>query len=166
MKQNCFIAALFSVIFSILGIQPIEGKNPADESIYNNYMLSSAGTSAGSGSYLVRVSVTTKNSKLSDADMSRCAVHGVLFKGFSGENTHMEKPLAGKPSIEAEHSEFFNNFFETQASGYASPLPSTRSVTKTDKKKYVVTQVVEVKKDLLRKTLQDAGVIRSLNSGF
>ena len=78
----------------------------------------------------------------------------------------MEKPLAGKPSIEAEHSEFFNNFFETQASGYASPLPSTRSVTKTDKKKYVVTQVVEVKKDLLRKTLQDAGVIRSLNSGF
>lgn len=141
-------------------------KDKADDAPLRNYVITGAGRSSTAGSYLVKVTVTTKDAKLPDADIARCAVHGVLFHGFSGENTHFEKPLARSAAAEAQNQEFFDNFFKTQASSYAHLLPSTRTVSKIDKKKYVITQTVEVQKDQLRKALQDAGVLKSLNSGF
>lgn len=162
-RISFYTIAILAFLFSTL---VVEAKGKADDAMFNNYMISGAGSSAASGSYLVRVSVTTKNPRLSDADIARCAVHGVLFHGFSGENSHFEKPLAGSAATEAQNQEFFDNFFASQAQTYSNLLPSTRSVTKVDKKKYIVTQVVEVHKDQLRRFLQDAGIIRGLNSAF
>ncbi len=108
---------------------------------------------------MVKVTVNTKNKNLPDKEVAKCAVHGVVFHGFSGENHHTEKPLARSSSAEAEHKEFFDSFFSSsRASSYANPMQSTRQVTKSGKE-YVITKIVEVLKDLLMKDLQDAGVL-------
>lgn len=164
--MNKLFISLFAILISLYVSQPIEAKEKPDDALFNNYTIASAGSSASDGCYLVRVNVTTKNARLSDADLARCAVHGVLFKGFSGDNHHFEKPLAGNASVEVQNEEYFKKFFENQAASYAELLPASRSVTKVDKKRYVVSQVVEVRKEQLRHALQDAGVIRGLNSAF
>ena len=60
------------------------------------------------GTYLVKVTVIQKKSKL-DADViKKCAVHGVLFKGFSSQTSRTrQKPLAGSMVVEQQHSGLF-----------------------------------------------------------
>lgn len=155
------------ILLSILAIIPfrLSAKEKAEDSPLNNYSITGTGRTGNQGTYLVKVSVTTSNSKLADKEIAKCAVHGVIFHGFSGHGTHHERPLA-KSNAEEEHFEFFKDFFNTQAAGYASTVPSSRQVTKISKKEYQITEIVEVQKDRLKKTLSDAGVIRNLNSGF
>ncbi len=158
--------SLLLTVFFLFGAFEMSAKDKEDESPLRNYTIEGAGRTAGQGSYMVKVTVTTKNKNLPDRDISKCAVHGVLFQGFSGDNHHTEKPLARSASAEAEHKEFFDSFFSSsRAAQYANPVQSTRQVTKSGKE-YVITEIVEVQKDLLKKDLQDAGVLRSLNSGF
>lgn len=153
-------------LFLLFGTVEISAKDKEDDSPLRNYAIEGSGRPAGQGSYVVKVTVNTKNKNLPDKDIAKCAVHGVLFHGFSGDNHHTEKPLARKSSAEAEHKEFFDSFFSSsRAAAYANPMQSTRQVTKSGKE-YVITEVVEVQKDLLKKDLQDAGVLGSLNSGF
>ena len=48
------------------------------------------------GTYLVKVTVIQKKSKLDVDVIKKCAVHGVLFKGFSSQTSRTrQKPLAG-----------------------------------------------------------------------
>ena len=76
-----------------------------------SYQIEGAGTGA-QGTYLVKVWVVTDNKKLSDDIIGRCGVHGVLFKGFSNTETRQhQKPLAGSPTVEQQHLDFFNEFF-------------------------------------------------------
>lgn len=164
--MNKLFLSLIIALLCMFAPQWAAAKEKPEDALFNNYTIASAGSSASDGCYLVRVNVTTKNARLSDADLARCAVHGVLFKGFSGDNRHFEKPLAGNAAVEVQNEDYFKKFFENQAASYAELLPTSRSVTKMDKKRYVVSQVVEVRKDQLRHTLQDAGVIRGLNSAF
>lgn len=60
------------------------------------------------GTYLVKVTVIQKKSKL-DADViKKCAVHGVLFKGFSSQTSRTrQKPLAGSMVVETATSGLF-----------------------------------------------------------
>lgn len=165
--MNRFLISLAAIIFCVAFSYTADARKKADDSLFSSYTVTGTGNNAAAdGSYLVKVNITTKDPKLPDADIVRCALHGVLFHGFKGSNNHFERPLAGKPSVETENSEYFNTFFDGEARSYGEVVPSTRAVTKTDKKRYVVTAVVEVHKDQLRRALQDAGVIRDLNSAF
>lgn len=165
MKTLNKIFLLLAFLF-VFGAMAISAKDKEEDSPLRNYTIESAGRPAGQGSYMVKVTVNTKNKNLPDKDIAKCAVHGVLFHGFSGDNHHTEKPLARSASTEAEHKEFFDPFFSSsRAASYANPVQSTRQVTKSGKE-YVITEIVEVQKDMLKKDLQDAGVLRSLNSGF
>lgn len=133
------------------------------------YQISGTGETAAQGTYMVKVSVLVKKAKdVSDDVISRCAVHGVLFKGFSNQNTRQtQKPLAGSPSAEASHADYFESFFRPggAAASYADVIGTSRTTTKSGKL-YKVTTVVSVNKDQLRKDLEDAGVIKGLNSIF
>lgn len=153
------ISIVMSTAFSL------SAKGADEKSPIPNYTLESAGRPASQGSYLVKVTVNSKNKNLSDREIAKCAVHGVLFRGFSGSNQHFEKPLARSASVETEHKEYFDSFFSNQASSYASPIQSTRQVSKSGKE-YVISEIVEVKKDNLKRDLQEAGVIKTLTSGF
>lgn len=143
----------------------VSAKGVDEKSPLRNYTIESAGRPASQGSYLVKVTVNTKNKNLTDKEIAQCAVHGVLFRGFSGSNQHSEKPLARSASVETEHKEFFDSFFSNRASSYASPVQSTRQVSKSGKE-YVISEIVEVRKDNLKRDLQEAGVIKTLTSGF
>lgn len=131
------------------------------------YQIEGTGKTAAQGSYLVNVTVTSKKNKIDDSEIAKCAVHGVLFRGFSAKGSLAgQKPLARSASAEAEHADFFEPFFTNgTAIRYANTVPGSRSVVKVGKQ-YQISETVEVRKDELRKDLQAAGVIKGLTSGF
>lgn len=131
------------------------------------YQIEGTGKTAAQGAYLVNVTVTSKKNKIEDAEIAKCAVHGVLFRGFSAKGSlSAQKPLARSAAAEAEHADFFEPFFSgSQAAAYANTVPGSRSVVKVGKE-YQITETVEVRKDQLRSDLQKAGVIKGLSSGF
>lgn len=140
----------------------------AKESIENmDYSIEGAATGT-QGTYLVKVSVLSKNRNLSDRDLILCAIKGVLFQGFSDPTSRVtQKPLAGNAANEASHASFYKEFFGDNGSAhhYGSVISGSRSVVKCDKK-YKVSCTVSVKKEELLRYLHEAGVVNSLNSIF
>lgn len=133
-----------------------------------SYQIEGTGTTAAQGTYNVKSIVVTKNNKISDALIAKCAVHGVLFKGFTNEKARqMQKPLAGSPMVEQEHAEFFESFFSDGGSymAYVQLVSNSRSVVKAGKE-YKVSAIVTVAKEQLRKDLEAKGILKGLSSGF
>ena len=123
---------------------------------------------AGSGSegtVLVKVFVYAK--KVTDNDLQRAAVHGVIFRGCSGNNSGASQPAMASPSVETDKASFFNAFFaeDGQCLNYASIVSGSYERIKTTKG-YKVGAIIQVNKTTLRKDLEKAGAIRSLSSGF
>lgn len=149
---------LFTLLFSMLICMGCYAELP-------EYSIVGEGTGQ-QGTYLVKVTVTSKKKHVEDATLAACAVHGVLFRGFANSKTRQtQKPLAGSAAAEASHQEYFDNFFDGTAAGYVNEVPGSRSVMKSDKK-YKISAIYSVNKDQLRKDLEAAGVIRGLNSMF
>lgn len=119
------------------------------------------------GTYLVKVWVYSKSGKVSDEEFKYAAVHGCIFRGFSGtQGMPSARPMASNPAIEEEKAEFFESFFDDTYQHYANVLEGTSEVVKMKKKGYKVGAVVQVSKDNLRRDLEKAGVIKGLASGF
>lgn len=132
-----------------------------------NYEIEGAGT-ATQGYYMVSITVLSKKKNVDDEMLRRAAVHGVLFRGFSNPSLRQtQKPLAGSGANEAAHADFYKEFFGEggTAATYASLVPGTRSITKSGKI-YRVTATATVNKETLLEYLQDAGMVRGLNSAF
>ena len=126
-----------------------------------DYQISSAGV-ATQGTYLVNVTITTKKKTFNEQLLSYAAVHGVLFRGCGA----YMRPLAGSPMAEQQHADFYNDFFGNgMYVNYTSIVPSTKSQMKSGKN-YKTTASVQVMKDLLRKDLENAKVLKSLITGF
>lgn len=132
------------------------------------YEIVGAG-SGTQGTYLVKVYVVSKKSK-PDADLlKKCAVHGVLFKGFSNKESRVsQKPLAGSVLVEQEHSDFFEPFFKDGGGyqNYADMVTPQYDIVKMEKKQFRIGATFSVSKEQLRKDLEKAGVIKKLGSGF
>lgn len=117
------------------------------------------------GTYLVKVSVYSKKSSVTTEELIYAAVHGTLFRGFKGEGFGFQKPIA-KPESEKEHSDFFNVFFNNgNYLDYAKVVNPVADRVKVGKE-YKISAIVSVSKDELRKNLESAGVINSLNTAF
>lgn len=132
-----------------------------------SYEITGAGTGS-QGTYLIDVTIISKKNNPDDIVIKRAAVHGVLFRGFSNkEHRQLQKPLAGSAANEAQHIDFYNDFFsETgSASNYASIVDGSRKVIKSGKE-YRVTVTVSVNKEELRSYLESLGILKGLNSGF
>lgn len=162
-KRFLFIMCL---LFGCIVISKMVAGNNRSESM--TYSIQCGG-SGSQGYYIVEVSAyTNKSSKISQDLVCRCAVHGVLFKGFSGgQGCTSQRPLAGNAMTEQQHQEFFEPFF-ADGGGYASYASMISGSLKTsrDGKLYKVTALVSVAKEQLRQDLEKAGVIKGLNSGF
>lgn len=130
-----------------------------------SYDIEGAGVGT-QGTYLVKVTVIQKSANDVELPLKLAAVHGVLFRGFSGER-QVQKPLAGSAAAEAEHLEFYTDFFDEtgSAKNYASIISGSITTAKAGKN-YQITATLSVQKEALRKYLEDQGVIRSLNSAF
>ncbi len=127
-----------------------------------HYEITCAGTGV-QGTYMVEVTSYGKTVDAALAQMKKDAVHGVLFRGLTGKCT--QKPLAGKVDVETEHKDFFDKFFG-KSGDYAKYVVDDPNVAmvpvKVGKREYKVTKVVSVKKDMLRKDLEKAGIIKAL----
>ena len=130
------------------------------------YEIECAGTGTA-GTYVVKVWSYSKKQAVATNQAVKNAVHGVIIKGIPGGNgCASQRPLANNPSIEFDKADYFDRFFadggEFQRYGSASGVPETMKVGK----EYKVGVVVSVQKDNLRKALEQAGVIKGLNSLF
>lgn len=124
------------------------------------------------GTCLVKVWSYSKKPEVASSQSRKNAVHGVIFKGIPAKDRIPgKKPLVQNASAEAEHADFFKNFF---ADGGAF----MRYVTLTNNgaieagdvmkigKEYKVGVNVTVNYSELRKAMEDAGVIKKLGAGF
>lgn len=100
------------------------------------------------------------------------AVHGIIFRGYEPNGRIQgQKPLSSNPNLEIEFKDFFTEFFADggkymkfiSLAGNGSILPGDRIKIG---KEYKVGVVINVNVAALRKDLEAAGVIKSLNSGF
>ena len=131
------------------------------------YDIECAGTGT-EGTYLIKVWVYSKKNQVETNILKKSAVHGVIFKGFAGvQGCTSQKPLASSPGVEQEKADFFNVFF-AEAGDYLKYATVVSGSTETVKigKEFKVGVTVSISKDLLRKDLEAAGVIRGLSSGF
>ena len=102
------------------------------------------------------------------------AVHGVIFKGVpQGERGCVSQPaLARNSNVEQEKQAYFNDFF-AEGGKYMKFVNLTTDGAigpgdrvKISRKEYKMGVIVSVNKALLRKELEDAGIVRGLSSGF
>mgnify|MGYP006988840766 FL=1 len=126
-------------------------------------------TGAGSGTegtVLVKVYVYGKS--VSDQDLKRAAVHGVVFRGFSSGNASgARQPAMAPPTAEADNAAFCEAFFATdgQCQSFATIVAGSYDRVNTPKG-YKCGAILQIDKASLRKELEKAGVVRSLSSGF
>ena len=120
------------------------------------------------GNYLVKVWVYTSSSKPNSETLKKCAVHGVIFRGYAGkDNCVQQKPLANSPALEEQKADFFNSFFNTDKAftKYATEIVGSLERVKFGKE-YKHGAIISVSKDVLRQDLEKAGIIRGLGTGF
>jgi hypothetical protein len=124
------------------------------------------------GSYLIKVFSFSKNPTVAIEQAKKNAVHGIIFKGFTGSGAGCtQKPLTNNPALEQEKEIFFKDFF-ADGGKYMKFVSVTNNgaVAAEDRmkigKEYKIGVIVSVAKDALRKDLEAAGIVRSLNSGF
>lgn len=130
------------------------------------YDIAAAGSGV-QGTYLVKVWVYSKKGKVSDEELKYAAVHGCIFRGFSGtQGMPSARPMVSSPTVEQEKSDYFDTFFESTYLQFASVVDASYEVVKMKKKGYKVGAVVQVQKDNLRRELEKSGIIKGLGAGF
>ena len=165
MKKLLFF--LLSVVICLPSMAGIRQKKADKDTKEFRYEIECAGN-AIQGTYLVKVWTYSKKASVAENQCRKNAVHGVIFKGYGGgQGCVSQRPLASQPGVESQYSEYFNSFFSNggEYQKYASVVEGTTETVKVGRE-YKVGVVVSVRKDDLRKALEAAGIIKSLNSGF
>lgn len=124
------------------------------------------------GTYLIKVWSYSKKPDVAIEQAKKNAVHGVIFKGFTGTSSVPgQKAITNNVNLEEEKADFFKPFFAD--GGKYMKFVSTSNdgaVAAEDRmkigKEYKVGVLVSVNVSALRKDLEDAGIIKSLSSGF
>lgn len=164
---------LISMFLQFSNAVNAQARSKADESTNQwRYELECMGVGS-EGTYLIKVYSYSRRPNVALEQAKKNAIHGIIFKGFSAgaQGCPAQKPLARNANIESEKADFFKDFFADGGKymkfvGLTSDgAVDAADITKSGKE-YKVGIIVSVQKDLLRKDLEDAGVIRGLNSGF
>ncbi len=161
------IVYLFMVMLLCMPVFAGSKKKADKDTELFRYELECAGNGT-QGTYLVKVWSYSKNKKVATEQCMKNAVHGVIFKGFTGgDGCVAQRALAARAGVEQEYADYFKTFFGDKGEyyKYVSTTSAPTEIVKVGKQ-YKVGMIVSVKKDELRKALEQAGVIRSLGSGF
>lgn len=124
------------------------------------------------GTYLIKVWSYSKKPDVAIEQAKKNAVHGVIFKGFTGKpGIAGQLALTNNVNLENEKADFFEPFFAD--GGKYMKFVSTANdgaVAAEDRmkigKEYKVGVIVSVNVSALRKDLEAAGIIKSLGAGF
>ena len=120
------------------------------------------------GTYLVKVWAYGSERDINIDLLKRYAVHGVIFRGYTGKSgCPSQRPMASSPALEQERANFFGPFFDIDRAynKYASDAGGGLDRIRVGNE-YKIGKVITVSKDLLRRDLEAAGVIRGLADGF
>ncbi|MAZ27489.1 MAG: hypothetical protein CL868_10490 [Cytophagaceae bacterium] len=126
------------------------------------------------GTYLVKVWSYSDRKDVAIEQAKKNAVHGIIFQGVpAGERgCFAQPPLARSSNLEQEKAPYFSAFFADGGKYQKFVNLSTDGAVaagdrfKIGRKEYKIGVIVSVNKALLRKELEDAGIIRGLSSGF
>lgn len=151
-----------------------KAKRIADEDTHEwRYEIECVGTGEN-GNYLIKVWSFSRRPDVAAEQAKKNAVHGVIFKGLpSGERgCFSQPPLARSSNLEQEKEQFFEEFFSDGGKyGKFVNLTTNGAIATGDRlrinrREYKIGIIVSVNKDLLRRDLEEAGILRSLTSGF
>ena len=120
----------------------------------------------------MKIVIVSKDKKVSDAEISKCAVHAILFRDYDdasntgfGSVAH-HRALMGTPTAMQQHIDFFEPFFRNgDCNNYVQIVGNTRRVVKAGKQWKVSTEV-RVNERQLKKDLEKQGYIKNLGTGW
>lgn len=161
------LLSLLVVVLCLPACRSIRQNKANKDTNQYRYEIECAGN-AVQGTYLVKVWTYSRSAAVAENQCRKNAVHGVIFKGYGGgQGCVSQRPMASNPGVEQQYKEYFDSFFATggEFQKYASIMSGTMETVKVGNE-YKVGVVVSVRKDDLRKALEAAGVIKSLNAGF
>ena len=126
------------------------------------------------GSYIKKIFSFSKNKNVAIDQASKNAVHGIIFRGIPQNEVGCvsQPPLARHPNAQEKNREFFDDFFGKDGEYQRFVTLTTNGAVapedrlKVGKKEYKIGVIVSVDVSSLRKTLEAAGVIKGLSSGF
>lgn len=159
------------LLFAILANAQARKRSERDTEQWR-YELECAGTGSD-GTYLIKVWSYSKRGVVAIEQAKKNAVHGVVFKGFTGNGRECitQRAITSDPNIENTQAQFFESFF-ADGGKYMKfvNISSDGNIDANDRmkvgKEYKIGIVVSVMKDALRNELESAGVIRGLSTGF
>ena len=164
MKHKLLTVLLFS---SLLLLQTGNINAQRRTTSFGAYEIECAGAGT-QGTQIVKVWIYSSSRSVNIDQFKRCAVHGVIFKGYAGGNgCSTQKPLATSPALEQQRANFFEPFFNIDRAynKYTSQVGGSFERAGSGKNRKIGA-VISVSKDMLRKDLEAAGVIRGLSDGF
>jgi hypothetical protein len=125
-----------------------------------------------SGTYLIKVWSYSKKPDVAIEQAKKNAVHGIIFRGFSGnERVPGQSALTNNPNLFDEKIDFFDDFF-AEGGKYLKfvSLTNDGAVAAEDRmkvgKEYKIGVLISIRKEDLRKDLENAGIIKGLSVGF
>jgi len=145
-----------------------QARKKADEATEEWHYDIEPASEAKQGTYVIRVCSYSSRTNPALEQCLKNAVHGVVFKGYSGLGSITGKPaLAREPGIETQKADFFKPFFADGGDfrKFASQVGDEVERTKVGRD-VKVCMVVKVMAEDLRKYLEAAGIIRGLGAGF
>lgn len=179
MLMNLRFVVSFIAVVSMMAFSPsvCARKNKLDKETFEwRYEIEPTVGQAHQGSCMVKVWTYAKKANRAAAQAAKNAVHGIIFKGYAAKNggnvrIPAQKPLVSDSKTEQENEAWFKEFFKDGGRYMQfvtlvnNGAPASGDLIKVGKE-YKMGIVVVVRKDELRKELENAGIIRSLNSGF
>ncbi len=165
------IFAFFFLITIPTSVAAQASKKADKDTAIWRYEIEAVQTSV-SGTYLIKVWSYSKKPEVAIEQSKKNGIHGIIFKGFTGKSgVPGQKPLANNVNLEEEKADFFNPFFADGGKYMKFVSTSTDgAVAAEDRmkigKEYKVGVLVSVNVAELRKDLENAGIIKSLSSGF
>ena len=122
---------------------------------------------AGDGLSVVKVWSYGKTAAIAEAECSINAVHGVIFKGYSGQGA-AQPPIVKNINGYSDNQAFFDDFFKSgEYRRYiSSSVDGSTETRKTQSGEYKVSATMTGNVKMLRKLLEQAGIVKSLSAGF
>lgn len=166
--KHFFILAMLLVT---IGTSTVLAKK-TDEGLAPEYQLEGAGMTSQNAQQVKITIITKKKDNVSESDLERAAVHGVLFRdyddatnsGFGSVASH--KSIMSSPTAEAEYIDFFAPFFKDgQYKKYVQIVSDSRRIVKSGKE-WKVSAIVRVNTAALKKDLKAQGIYKDLGGGW
>jgi hypothetical protein len=154
--------ALFIVVFYLVSC-----KTPKPFS--ENYQVQCVSTSTDA-LYKVEISFQSNQNKINLEMIKLNAIDAVLFRGLTGgKDCITQKPMLTINKSEAKTNSFFKELYGNKSAynKYISAVEKTNDQLLQEKNRlYNHVYIVSVNKDLLRKDLITANLLKPLNAGF